>query len=277
MGHATWKGGAPVKILMLGDVVGSPGRRVLRERLSRVRSELGVAAVVVNAENAAAGSGLTVPLAREIVAAGVDAITLGDHTWGQREFASTIGQLRNVVRPANFPPQSPGRGWAVVQTDICRFAVLNLIGRVFMNPADCPFLAADAMLAQIPKDVPVFVDFHAEATSEKAAMAHYLDGRVTAVVGTHTHVQTSDATLLPGGTAFQTDLGMCGPWNSSLGRDFRPVIQKFITGVPSRFEVAEGPLTMEGAVVEFNPATKKATAIRPFRFREPLPEGRKDA
>ena len=201
-----------MKILFIGDVVGSPGRRIFKAHIPRLKREYGLNAVVVNAENAAAGSGLTVLLAKELLEAGADAITLGDHAWGQREFASTINQVPQVVRPANFPPQAPGKGWTLVHTPVCRFAVLNLIGRVFMGPADCPFRAADAALAEIPKDVPVFVDFHAEATSEKIALAHYLDGRVTAVLGTHTHVQTSDAWVLPGGTAFQSDLGMTGPW-----------------------------------------------------------------
>ncbi len=259
-----------MKILMLGDIVGSPGRRIFKERVQGLRRELGLAAVVVNAENAAAGSGLTVPLAKEIFEAGADAITLGDHAWGQKEFAPTIGQLKDIVRPANFPPSAPGKGWTLVTTPICRFAVLNLIGRVFMGPADCPFRAADAALNEMPKDVPVFVDFHAEATSEKIALASYLDGRVMAVVGTHTHVQTSDAMILPGGTAFLSDLGMTGPWRSSLGRDLKPVLQKFLTGVPARFDVAGGPATLEGAVVTFDPATRKAVDISTFRFREPL-------
>ena len=260
-----------MKILMLGDIVGSPGRRILKERLARIRQELGVAAVIVNAENAAAGSGITVALANEITAAGADAITMGDHTWGQKEFAPTIGQVTNLVRPANYPPEAPGKGWRLITTPICRFAVLNLLGRVFMQPADCPFHAADAALREIPKDIPVFVDFHAEATSEKITLAHYLDGRVTAVVGTHTHVQTSDATVLPGGTAFISDLGMTGPWHSSIGRQFEPVLQKFMTSVPARFEVATGPATLEGAVITFDSTTRLATAIAPFRYREPLP------
>ena len=259
-----------MKILMVGDVVGSPGRRILRENLPRIRRELGVAAVIVNAENCAAGSGITAPLAEEIFKAGADAITLGDHVWGQKEFPGQIGRLANTVRPANLPPESPGKGWALVTTPICRFAVMNLLGRVFMGPMDCPFHAADAALRAMPKDVPVFVDFHAEATSEKITLAHYLAGRVTAVVGTHTHVQTSDAVVLPGGTAFQTDLGMTGPWHSSIGRDFKPVLQKFMTGIPARFDVAEGPSTLEGAVITFDPATKTATDITPFRYREPL-------
>ena len=259
-----------MKILMVGDVVGSPGRRILKENLPRIRRELGVAAVIVNAENCAAGSGITAPLAEEIFKAGADAITLGDHVWGQKEFATQIARVQNLVRPANLPPESPGKGWTLVTTPICRFAVLNLLGRVFMGPVDCPFHAADAALRAIPKDVPVFVDFHAEATSEKITLAHYLSGRVTAVVGTHTHVQTSDAVVLPGGTAFQTDLGMTGPWYSSIGRDFKPVLQKFMTGIPARFDVAEGPSTLEGAVVTFDPVTKTASDITPFRHREPL-------
>ncbi len=259
-----------MKILMVGDVVGSPGRRILKENLPRIRRELGVAAVIVNAENCAAGSGITAPLAEEIFKAGADAITLGDHVWGQKEFATQIARVQNLVRPANLPPESPGKGWTLVTTPICRFAVLNLLGRVFMGPVDCPFHAADAALRAMPKDVPVFVDFHAEATSEKITLAHYLSGRVTAVVGTHTHVQTSDAVVLPGGTAFQTDLGMTGPWYSSIGRDFKPVLQKFMTGIPARFDVAEGPSTLEGAVITFDPVTKKASDITPFRHREPL-------
>ncbi|MBR1870951.1 MAG: TIGR00282 family metallophosphoesterase [Kiritimatiellae bacterium] len=259
-----------MKILMVGDVVGAPGRRILKENLAKLRERMGLAAVVVNGENAAAGAGITVPLARELVAAGADAITLGDHTWSQKEYVSTCNVLQNVVRPANFPPSAPGKGWCIVTAPLFRFAVVNLIGRVFMNPADCPFLAADRILAEIPKDLPVFVDFHAEATSEKIALAKYLDGRVTAVVGTHTHVQTSDAFVLPQGTAFQTDLGMTGPWFSSIGRKFEPVLQKFITGVPARFDVDEGPATLEGAIVTFDAATRRASAIEAFRLRESL-------
>lgn len=258
-----------MKILMLGDVNGSPGRRMLKEHLKRLRGELGLAAVVVNAENAAAGNGITVPLAREIFDAGADAITMGDHTWGQKDLAGTIGQIENFVRPANGGQGQPGKGWTVVSTPACRFAVINLLGRVFMGPADCPFRTADACLKEIPKDLPVFVDFHAEATSEKNSLAHHLDGRVTAVVGTHTHVQTSDAMVLPKGTAYVTDLGMCGPYISSIGRDLGPVLKKFVTGMPARFEIADGPATLEGAVIEFDPATRLAMSIETLRIREP--------
>ena len=257
-----------MKVMMIGDVVGGPGRRMLKRELARARAGHGAGAVVVNAENCAAGSGITAALAQEIFEAGADAITLGDHTWGQKEFAGQIGGIGNLVRPANFPSECPGRGWCMVTMPTFRFAVVNVEGRVFMSPADCPFKAMDRVLAEIPKDVPVFVDFHAEATSEKITMAHYLDGRVTAVVGTHTHVQTSDAMLLPKGTAYITDLGMTGPYVSSIGRDLKPVTRKFVTGMPARFEVADGPCTMEGAVIEFDPATGRASSIAAFRIRE---------
>ena len=261
-----------MKILMIGDVVGSGGRRMFKEHVPRLRRELGLSGVIVNAENCAAGSGITAALAEEFFASGADAITLGDHTWGQKEFAGQIARVKNLVRPANFPPSAPGQGWCVVNAPVCTFAVLNLQGRVFMNPADCPFRTADAALKAIPKDVPVFVDFHAEATSEKITLGYYLDGRVTAVAGTHTHVQTSDAQILPNGTAYLTDLGMSGPYVSSIGRELKPVLQKFATGVPARFEVANGPCVLEGAVVTFDPATRRASAIETLRIREPRPE-----
>lgn len=260
-----------MRMLMLGDVNGSPGRRMLKEHVMRLRREMDISAVIVNGENAAAGNGLTGPLAQEMFACGVDAITLGDHTWGQKDFVSSITKLENVVRPANGGAGQPGKGWTLVTTPVCRFAVVNLLGRVFMNPSDCPFRTADACLNEIPKDVPVFVDFHAEATSEKITLGHYLDGRVTAVVGTHTHVQTSDALVLGKGTAYLTDLGMCGPYVSSIGRDLKNVLKKFLTGMPSRFDIAEGPATLEGAVIDFDPKTKLASAIETIRIREPMP------
>ena len=258
-----------MKMLMLGDVNGAPGRRMLKEHVNRLKKELGLAAVVANGENAAGGNGLTAAIAKEIFETGVDAITLGDHTWGQKELAAEIDQLQNTVRPANGGIGQPGKGWTLVTTPLCRFALLNLMGRIFMNPAECPFRTADACLNEMPKDVPVFVDFHAEATSEKNSLGHYLDGRVTAIVGTHTHVQTSDAFVLPNGTAYITDLGMCGPYVSSIGRDLKPVLKKFLTGMPSRFGIAEGPATLEGAVIEFDSRTKRASSIETIRIREP--------
>ena len=257
-----------MKVLMIGDVVGGPGRRMLARHLKRLRTEHSLDAVIVNAENCAAGSGITAALAQEIFAAGADAITLGDHTWGQKEFAAQAGGIANLVRPANYAAECPGRGWCTVTLPTFSLAVVNLQGRVFMSPVDCPFKAADRVLAEIPKNLAVFVDFHAEATSEKITFAYYLDGRVTAICGTHTHVQTSDAQLLPKGTAYLTDLGMTGPYISSIGRDLKPVTRKFITGLPSRFEVAEGPCVLEGAVITFDPATRRASSIETVRIRE---------
>ena len=257
-----------MRLMMIGDVVGSPGRRILAREMPRLRKERGLDAIVVNAENCAGGSGITAALAQEILAAGADAITLGDHTWGQKEFASQIDRLDRIVRPANFPDECPDKGWRIVVKPTWSFAILNLQGRIFMNPCECPFAALDRALAEMPKNIPVFVDLHAEATSEKIALAHYADGRVTAIAGTHTHVQTSDASLLPQGTAFITDLGMTGPYISSLGRSLKPVIQKFRTGIPARFDVADGPSVLEGAIIDFDPATKKASAIEAVRIRE---------
>ena len=259
-----------MKILMIGDVVGSPGRKIFRREIPRIRAERDIGAVIVNAENCAAGSGLTAALAKEFFDAGADAITLGDHTWGQKEFAGQIGGLDRVVRPANFAAECPGKGWCMVQMPTFRFAIINMQGRVFMQSVDCPFKTLDRVLTEIPKDVPVFVDFHAEATSEKITFGYFADGRVTAVVGTHTHVQTSDAIVLPKGTAYLTDLGMTGQYISSIGRDLKPVTKKFVTGMPSRFDVAEGPSVLEGAIVEFDPVSKKASAIETIRVREPL-------
>jgi len=257
-----------MKLLMVGDVVGGPGRKMLKRELPRLRAEMGLDAIVVNAENCAAGSGITAALANEIFEAGADAITLGDHTWGQKEFAGQIGAVEKLVRPANFAPECPGKGWTLVTLPTFQFTVVNVQGRVFMSPADCPFKALEKALAEMPKNVPVFVDFHAEATSEKITFGYYFDGRVTAIAGTHTHVQTSDATVLPNGTAYITDLGMTGPYVSSIGRDLKPVTRKFITGMPARFEVAEGPCVLEGAVITFDPATKKASAIEALRVRD---------
>ena len=259
-----------MKILMIGDVVGGPGRKIFQREIPRLRRELGLSAVIVNAENCAAGSGITSALAKDFLASGADAITLGDHTWGQKEFAGQIESCDRLVRPANYASECPGKGWRLITLPTFSFAVVNVQGRVFMGAVDCPFKAMDRVLNEIPKNVPVFVDFHAEATSEKITLGYYLDGRVTALVGTHTHVQTSDALVLPQGTAYLTDLGMTGPYVSSIGRDLKPVTKKFITGLPSRFDVAEGPCVLEGAVIDFDPVSKRANSIKTLRVRDPF-------
>lgn len=258
-----------MKVLFVGDVVGSPGRRILKSVISRLKQAGEVHAVVVNAENAAAGNGITSALADELFGYGADLLTLGDHVWDQKDLPSYLERERRAVRPANLPPGVPGRGWAIVQTDHGPLTVVSLLGRVFMDPCDCPFRAIDDLLkGPIPRNGIVAVDFHAEATSEKICMGWYLDGRVSAVVGTHTHVQTSDARILPQGTAYLTDLGMTGPRDSVIGRDIAPVTQRFVTGVPARFEVASGPAVLEGAVVDIDRTTGRAVSIRLVRETE---------
>ncbi len=258
-----------MKILLVGDIVGGPGRRIFREVVKRLRDENAVQVVIANGENAAAGNGITLALADELFKAGADVITMGDHVWGQKELESGISGEKRLLRPVNYPPGTPGSGCVTIQTAYGPLAVVNVQGRVFMNPIDCPFRAMDALLKTLPCTVPVLVDFHAEATSEKIAMGYYLDGRVAAVFGTHTHVQTSDAMLLPKGTAYLTDLGMTGPLYSVIGREIAPVLKKFTTGLPAKFDVASGPCVLEGAVLDLDRQSGKAVSITPFRFREP--------
>ena len=257
-----------MKVLVVGDIVGNGGRRIFASVAKRLRDEKAVHVIVANAENAAAGNGLTLALAEELFKAGADAITLGDHVWGQKEFEGNIGSDKRIVRPANFPPGVPGFGATTIQTALGPLSVVNILGRVFMNPMDCPFRTMDAILKTLPANAPILVDFHAEATSEKIAMGHYLDGRVTAVVGTHTHVQTSDATILPKGTAYMTDLGMTGPSHSVIGRTIEPVLKKFLTGVPAKFDVATGPNVLEGAIINIDRTTGQAVSIAPYRWHE---------
>lgn len=262
-----------MKILMVGDIVGSPGRTAFARAVTGLRSQGQVDAVVANAENAAAGKGITRALAEELLAAGADVLTLGDHSWDQREFAAEAHLVPRVIRPANFAPGCAGRGVTTVDVGGVRVTVISLVGRVFMQPTDCPFRAVDAILAREPgMGRIVLVDMHAEATSEKIAMGRYLDGRVTAVVGTHTHVQTSDERVLPGGTGYITDLGMSGPKDSVLGRDYESVIQRFLTGMPARFTVATRDVQVEGAILDVDEGTGRCRSIR--RVREMSPVGR---
>jgi metallophosphoesterase (TIGR00282 family) len=236
-----------VRILLVADVFGPPGRRAVETRLPSLKDELGVDFCIVNGENAAAGRGITPKLADKLLARGADVITLGNWTWGQPDFAPALASTDRILRPANLSPRAPGSGLAVHDA----VAVISLLGAFSLNPFESPFIAADRLVEEARRQTPVVVvDFHAEATSEKVALARYLDGRVTAVIGTHTHVQTADARVLAGGTATITDAGMTGPHDSVIGSDDRNAIRRFLTGMPARLEPATGDVRIEGALVE---------------------------
>ncbi len=257
-----------LKILFIGDIVGKPGRRALKMWLPRLMEEHQVDLVVANGENGAGGFGLTREVALEILNMGVDVITSGNHIWDKKEFMPVLDQLERVIRPANYPPGVPGKGWLEVRTPAgLPVVVINLEGRIFMDPLDCPFRKADEILAQCPDRV-VVLDFHAEASSEKMALAWHLDGRVSAVVGTHTHVQTADEQILPSGTAYITDLGMTGPSLSIIGMKPQDPLKRFLTHLPSRFEVAKGPVQLNALLVEINPSTRKALGLKRIFLRE---------
>jgi hypothetical protein len=254
-----------MKLLFVGDVVGRGGREALTALMPALRAETGAGFCIANGENIAGGGGLTRKCVEELLAAGVDVVTAGDHVWDQKEFAEQIGELGRVLRPANLPPGQPGRGWGVFQAaDGTPVAVLSLLGRVFMPPhADCPFRAADAMLDALKGRARVIVvDMHAEATSEKIALGRHLDGRVSAVVGTHTHVQTADEQVFPGGTAFLCDVGMVGARESVLGRAIAPVLRRFTLGMPGHFTVVEQGIRLHAAVIECDPGSGRALGIR---------------
>lgn len=257
-----------MNILMVGDMVGGPGRKIFARVVGQMKARGAVDVVVANAENAAGGKGITRVIAGELFDAGADVVTLGDHTWDQKEIAQYLDVEKRLIRPANFAPACPGRGIVTVETPKGRVTVINLIGRVFMPPMDCPFRTVDALLAKEPNmGKVILVDMHAEATSEKVAMGRHLDGRVSAVVGTHTHVQTSDETIMPKKTAYITDLGMTGPKDSIIGRDYPSVMGKFLTGMPSKFEIAEHNVALEGVLIDVDEATgraRKITRIREF-------------
>lgn len=252
-----------LKLLFIGDIVGRPGRDILAEKLPRVRTEHSVDFVIANGENAAAGAGITGAIAKSILGSGVDAITLGDHVWDQRGWENEIGQIEHVCRPANLPRSNPGWDHLIIEKRGFRVAVFTVLGRTFMGmKADCPFLCADRMIAQLKGQADaIIVEIHAEATSEKIALGWHLDGRVTAVLGTHTHVPTADARVLPKGTAFMCDVGMTGPYAGVLGREVAPVVAKFLDGMPRRFEVATDDVRISGALIEISPAMARAEKI----------------
>jgi metallophosphoesterase (TIGR00282 family) len=256
-----------MNILCIGDIVGKPGRNFINTRLPKLIQEYKVDFVVANGENCAHGVGITKKTYDELVYAGVDVITLGNHTWSKKEVIEFIDDKENLIRPANFPANNPGRGYTIVEKAGKRIAIINLVGRVYMESYDCPFRKADEILASIENQVDIIiVDFHAEATSEKLAMGWYLDGKVAAVFGTHTHVQTSDERLLPEGTGYITDVGMTGPYNSILGVNKDIIIKKFITLMPGKFEVAEGLAVFSALLLEVE--NNKAKSIKRINILE---------
>jgi metallophosphoesterase (TIGR00282 family) len=250
------------RILFVADVVGQPGRNAVKAILPELKKELQPSLTIVNGENAAGGFGLTAKIVSELKGDGADVITTGNHVFAQKEFVGELPNLERVLRPANYPPDAPGRGWCVVEAGGTKALVINLIGRIFLETFDDPFRGVDAILQANPGIRIVFCDMHAEATSEKTAMGWHLNGRASAVVGTHTHIPTADARVLPGGTAYVTDVGMVGPRDGCIGMDKDVVLQRFRTGVPNRFVVASGPVTFNSVLVTINSSTGRATTIQ---------------
>ena len=261
-----------MKILFIGDIVGEPGRRAVKELVPKIKHRDDVEFVIANGENIAGGSGITPALAEEILGCGVDVMTSGDHIWKRKEILDYIDSNRRLLRPANYPSQTPGFGSTIIGsesgTDV---GVINLIGRVFMQALECPFRVAKEEVEKLKSKARVIiVDMHAEATSEKIALGWYLDGLVSAVIGTHTHVQTADEKILPGGTAFISDAGMTGPFDSVIGRKKEQILTRFITQMPARFEMAEGDVQLHGVVLDIDEKTGKANSIK--RIQEKLAE-----
>jgi metallophosphoesterase (TIGR00282 family) len=260
-----------MKLLFIGDIVGRPGRDLLRKHLKALAAAYAVDLVIANGENAAGGAGITRDNAKEIFGAGVDVMTSGNHVWDKREALEFIVDEPRFVRPANYPPGTPGLGsYVALGRNGVKVGVVNVMGRVFLNAIDDPFRAADreiAVVKQAGAQV-IFVDMHAETTSEKVALSWYLDGQVAAVVGTHTHVQTADERILPGGTACLTDVGMTGPHDGVIGMDKTAVIARFVTGLPGRFEPATGDPRLHGVTITADPATGRATAIERVALTE---------
>lgn len=258
-----------MKILFIGDIVGSVGRKALKTCLPALKNKYNPHWIIANGENAAAGRGITAAIAKDFFELGVHGITMGNHTWDQKEIFDFIDKEDRLVRPANFPQGTPGKGMTFIKVKDIELALINLQGRTFLPPLDCPFEKANELVEQAKKKTKyVFVDFHAEATSEKLAMGWHLDGKVSAVVGTHTHVQTNDERLLPQGTAYVTDVGMVGPRDGILGMERNAVLQKFKTQLPVRFVVDEGKWHFHAVSIELDPATGLGKKIQLIRMDE---------
>ncbi|MBU9714481.1 TIGR00282 family metallophosphoesterase [Evansella tamaricis] len=260
-----------MKVLFIGDVVGSPGRNCLKQFLPKLKQKYRPDITIVNGENAAGGKGITEKIYHEIKESGADVITLGNHTWDKKEIFDFIDDVPSLVRPANFPDGNPGVGYVITKFGNKKIGVISGQGRTFLPPIDCPFRKLDEIVDEVKEKTPyIFVDFHAEATSEKQAMGWFLDGRVSAVVGTHTHVQTADERILPQGTAYISDVGMTGPYDGILGMDREIIINRFLTSLPSRFEVAEGREQINGVYLTLN-KEGKAESIHRININEDRP------
>lgn len=257
------------KILFLGDVVGSAGRKLIFEKLSEIRTETQADFIIINGENSAAGSGINASITRDFIAAGTDAVTLGDHVWDQRGFDADLPKLEKICRPANLPEENPGATHLILTaSDGFRLLVFTVLGQTFMHTkTSCPFRCAEKKLEELAGTYDAaLVEIHAEATSEKVAFGRFLDGRVAAVLGTHTHVATADECILPAGTAYQTDVGMCGPHSGVIGRETQAVLGRFLDGRPRRFEIAEGDVRINGCLITYDEVQKRAVAVSRFRL-----------
>jgi metallophosphoesterase (TIGR00282 family) len=258
--------------MFIGDVVGSPGRKMVKDYLGPLKKKYKPTLTIINGENAAGGRGITEQIYKTFLDAGAQAVTLGNHSWDNREIFEFIDQAPALVRPINYPEGTPGQGYTFIKVNAIEVAVVNVMGRTFMSPNDCPFQAMDTALDDIRKRTPfIFVDMHGEATSEKQAMGWYLDGRVSAIIGTHTHVQTADERILPKGTAYLSDVGMTGPYDGVLGMEREAVVKKFLTNLPVRFEVAKGREQLSGVVIELDPKTGLAKSIERILINEDHP------
>lgn len=253
-----------MNILTIGDVVGKPGRGAVKGLLSDLKKEFLVDLTIINAENSAAGSGLTSKLANELFDSGADVLTLGDHVWDQKELEPFLDSCPELIRPGNFPGTPPGKGWCIYSLDSDKkVAVINLLGRTFMRyQVECPFRSLESILEEVRSITPIIIlDFHAETTSEKVAMGHFANGKVTAMVGTHTHIQTADEKVLSEGTAYITDLGMTGPYDSVIGQNKENILERFLTSRPIRFKVASGDVKLCGAIIQVEDTTGRASSI----------------
>ena len=258
-----------MRILFIGDIVGSPGRHIIEEKLRLFQDENNIDFTIANGENSAGGFGINKKVFTTLVEMGVDCFTMGNHLWDNKDIFNFIEGEKRIVRPANLNPALPGQAWHIYQVGDEMLAVTNVVGRIYMPPAECPFLALDAIIKEVHNITPnILVDIHAEATSEKVALGWYLDGRVSAVIGTHTHIQTNDSRILPRGTAYLTDAGMTGPRDSVLGVDRDIIINKFLTQVPAHFEVAKGDIQFNGVIIEIN-QDGRAQTIEAVNFYEP--------